>query len=287
LACLTKLRASVDWPPRSDEAAKAELAVRVDELVHWPPQAVADGCLEYARKKKKWPSEAALVQCVEAADKDAERKAAPAGPENFLARCKRVHGQDALWYRARHDQIMVPFRHHCDGTLSDDELRLWLDHIAQGEEYRPSPSLDVPGPRARNEVILLLGHYAPEARDLAGDNWREVLAEGARLWTSVRPPGGIAANRAASGFAVEAWFRKAVGRLQPDLPLHPAYLTSAMREVYRQMTGEEPDYLHGEELAAAEHRLRTAFTANEATRATTGTGPRFPQGPWPAREPVT
>ena len=58
----------------------------------------------------------------------------PGTPENFLARCKRVGGHDAIWQR-RHHHLLEPVMYdHFDGLLTDEWLTTAIRNVENGHE---------------------------------------------------------------------------------------------------------------------------------------------------------
>lgn len=144
MACLVRLQALVRTSFRSEDAARATFAAMVDELTHYPPQAVTAGCLQWARQKPGWPSLAELLEFVRGNDRSGSALPDPNKPENLLARIKRVAGRDAGWIREHHDVVMAElFPRHCDGGLSDEQMARDVEAIDAGRTIhreRPMPS---------------------------------------------------------------------------------------------------------------------------------------------------
>lgn len=128
-------------------------------------------------------------------------------------------------------------------ALEATDRRRITDHAAQAAEIR-------------NEAILLVGQFSAEVRGFLtpADNrsdeaQREVeravqnfWAEAARLWERVRPAGGLPEidrdrRRNRYGFALEAWARSRLGAE----PLARVFATEPVLEIYRAMTGEDPE----------------------------------------------
>ena len=100
----------------------------------------------------------------------------------------------------------------------------------------------------RNEVILLLGGFHYEAAghlQSPSENYKAFIQSVADMWSHFRPDGGLRTveetrhGRANCGFALEAWARKRLG--YP--PLHRAYVTDKIAEVYSVMTGQAIEVL--------------------------------------------
>jgi hypothetical protein len=123
-----------------------------------------------------------------------------------------------------------------------------LEYIQHNAEEPAVPALTGPeaaGSIARTEVILLLGAFVTtEAKTRIGDHtraYREFIAEAARLWSKVRPEGGLGdlaqtnLMRRVVGFALEAWARGYLGLSA----LHVDYATDGVRRMHREMTGDD------------------------------------------------
>lgn len=108
----------------------------------------------------------------------------------------------------------------------------------------------------RNEAILLVGTFSHRVRTLltppecrSDDAQRQVdvavqnfWAEAARTWDRVRPAGGLPEidrdrRRNRYGSALEAWARSRLGAE----PLARVFATEPVLEIYRAMTGEDPE----------------------------------------------
>jgi hypothetical protein len=112
-------------------------------LIHYSPQAVTAGCLQWSRQKPNWPSLAELIGFIENNDR-ARALPSPDAPENLLARVKRVTGRDVEWMRDHHDVVMAEvFPAHCDGALSDDALAARIEDIAARRTVRPPERVEL------------------------------------------------------------------------------------------------------------------------------------------------
>lgn len=127
----------------------------------------------------------------------------------------------------------------------------WLSEIIdfiRNNSRDAAPALANPetdGARDRSEAILLLGSYNFRAKDVVRGmkpgTYRQLIAEAARLWSKVRPAGGleelerVRGSRGVYGFALEAWARRHLD----DDPLHVAYASASVRQVYQQLTGDD------------------------------------------------
>jgi hypothetical protein len=124
---------------------------------------VTAGCLQWARQKSTWPSLSELIAYVQGNDRT-ELKALPNpdAPENLLARIKRVTGRDVDWVRDHHDSIMKEiFPDHCDGQLSDSELRRRVDLVAERRTViREDPQ------RSEQEILSAWAHNDRLASDM-------------------------------------------------------------------------------------------------------------------------
>ena len=136
IANLTRLRAVVRSSIRSEDEARLSLAAYTDELQHYPAQAVVAGCAQWARQKATWPALAELVGYIENNDRLAGALPDPNKPENFLARCKRVGGIDALWLRDHHNWLEAAMTDHYEGRLTDAHLAICLQAAAE-ERFAP------------------------------------------------------------------------------------------------------------------------------------------------------
>lgn len=136
IANLTRLRAVVRSSIRSEDEARLSLAAYTDELQHYPAQAVVAGCGQWARQKATWPALAELIGFIETNDRTAGALPDPNKQENFLARCKRVGGIDALWLRERHHFLVAAMTDHYEDRLTDEHLAICLRHAA-AEEFAP------------------------------------------------------------------------------------------------------------------------------------------------------
>lgn len=132
-------------------------------------------------------------------------------------------------------------------SLEAADRRRIADHVALSAEMR-------------NEAILLLGSFSGEVRRLlttgdpkAADAQATIdravqnfWAEAANVWARVRPSGGLpevdkARHRSRYGFALEAWARAYLGAPR----LARGFATEGVLQVYRAMTGEEPELADG------------------------------------------
>lgn len=99
------------------------------------------------------------------------------------------------------------------------------------------------GATERNEAILLLGFFAPEANAITESpsrQYKEFIAEAGRLWSRVRPEGGLEKvdrmrERHIFGRALEGWARTYLG----VQPLPAAYANDKIRDMHWRMTGRQ------------------------------------------------
>ena len=133
---LTRLRAVVRSSIRSEDEARLSLAAYTDELQHYPAQAVTAGCAQWGRQKATWPALSELVGYIDTNDRNAGALPDPNKPENFLARCKRVGGVDALWLRDRHHWLEAAMTDHSEEMLTDEHLAMCLRFAAE-ERFAP------------------------------------------------------------------------------------------------------------------------------------------------------
>jgi hypothetical protein len=134
-----------------------------DELIHYPPQAVAAGCREWPRQKRGFPELADILPFIDGHDRTSPRALPnPDAPENLLARIKRVTGRDVDWVRDHHDSVMKEiFPDHCDGQLSDSELRRRVDLVAERRTViREDPQ------RSEQEILSAWAHNDRLASDM-------------------------------------------------------------------------------------------------------------------------
>jgi hypothetical protein len=167
---------------------------------------------------------------------------------------EQIRWQNGLYIEALQDIDPLVLSDACKRLIKDGEkwpkpadIRKMAMEI---EEHRslerslstPTTNADI-GATMRNEAILLLGMFRPDAQDACLDDnaWKQFLAEAARVWGKVRPQNGlretdaIRSGRAVYGFALEAWARWYL-RMEP---VHQAYVMDRTRQVYREMTGRE------------------------------------------------
>lgn len=123
------------------------MAAYADELRQFPPDAVSNGCEEWARTQSRWPALSELLAVVRGYVPKARSLANPDRPEDFLTRCKRVGGHDAVWQRAHHYLLEAALQAHLAGYLTDEHLAVC---IAEADSWREPPRM----PRPRQERDL-------------------------------------------------------------------------------------------------------------------------------------
>lgn len=100
-----------------------------------------------------------------------------------------------------------------------------------------------PGADERNEAIMLLGMFGAEANGITeapSQQHHEFIAEAGRMWSRVRPEGGLEKvdrmrERHVYGRALEGWAREYLG----VQPLNVAYANDKIRDMYWRMTGRQ------------------------------------------------
>jgi hypothetical protein len=187
------------------------------------------------------------------------------GMRNVFGFSPGMTAEQMTWQTAKYIDLLQDIdpdvlRRACREIETDDDkfplparVRKIAKEVAERDDQRrkltaPAAAGDL-GAVMRNEAIRLLGRFHAECADLLlapSREHKEFLAEAARMWGKVRPDGGldeVDANRqrATYGHALEAWAR---WYLRVDL-LNAAFATDAVRECYRQMTGQTIPVDHG------------------------------------------
>lgn len=116
----------------------------IEALSDIPAEALSAACKQIIREGERFPRPKEIRDA--AKDLIERRHAArtlanpnPAEPENFLARCKRVGGHDAIWHRLHHDLLQPLFDAHCCGFLTDDYLETAIRGAERGAIAKPPP----------------------------------------------------------------------------------------------------------------------------------------------------